>query len=84
MRTRTGHPRQRYGGEASLYRTMAPPRLSEQRMVALDAAMLGAATAVTAVEAIWANIEGDISAFAGGINSETAEYRSWAICLIPA
>ena len=45
-------------------------------MVALDAAMVGAATAVTGVEAMWANIEGDISAFAGGINPETAEYQS--------
>jgi len=59
-----------------LYRAIAPVHLTEDRMVALDAAMIGAATAVTCVRALWATIEGDISAVAGGINPVTGHYES--------
>jgi hypothetical protein len=59
-----------------MYRATASPNLSQERMVALDSAMVGAATAVTGAQALWANIEGDISAVAGGFNPDTSEYES--------
>ena len=59
-----------------MYRATASPNLSQERMAALDSAMVGAATAVTGALALWANIEGDISAVAGGFNPDTSEYES--------
>jgi hypothetical protein len=57
------------------YRGMATTILRDERLVALDSAMVGAATAVTGTQALWANIEGDISAVARGFNPETLEYE---------
>jgi hypothetical protein len=50
--------------------------LNEERLIVFDSAMCGAATAVTSAQAMWANIDGDLSAVGGGLDHETGEWKS--------